>query len=372
MDEIRHQPDGASKKSLHQATGFAWGTVCKCVDRLATAGVLLTERQVSHRPGGQLSLVRFNPAGQFFGGIALGGSQWRLVFTDYSFQILFETSLPSPENIGAENFSEAIQKFLSDSLSLAKLVPKKLHSIGVAVPGLVNPETGEVYSAGNLGFPAGTNLPLREQLEKLLGIPTLVVPSHAAILQSEYYFGAFAETPNLITVGFGIGIGAGIIANDSRIVSRPDHPTGHIGHIYIPGNPRICSCGRIGCLESYSGGKSLVSIAAERWPECGWRSVSEIDAAALAGDRRAIRLLNRAAKYDAFAVAMLIQMYRPDAIVFTGGQCMDGGYLYGKLREYLRKYLPKEMRDSIPAAISILGEYGGALGAARLAFEEFF
>ncbi|MDD5728899.1 MAG: ROK family protein, partial [Victivallales bacterium] len=152
----------------------------------------------------------------------------------------------------------------------------------------------------------------------------------------------------------------------------PDRQVGTIGHIYIPGNHYQCVCGRKGCLEAFAGGRSLVEVAKERYPDAGWRSAKEIDHAAMNGDIRARSILNRAARLDAACIAFLVQIYCPEALIFTGGQCVESGFFYSALRNKLFKGLPENIRSSLKISISSIKEYGNAIGAARLAFEKFF
>lgn len=372
IDEICRSKGEASKKSLHDATGFAWGTVCRIIDNLVEEGILSSRSSKTDRPGRQTSLLKLNPHNRIVAGLALGGESWRLVLCNYSFEVLHEKKIPTPPWRGPESFRNAIVGFIDSALAAAGESRSRLHCVGIAVAGIVRPETGELLTAGNLGMPRSTGIPVQAEVGRLLGVPVLLLPAHAATVWGEYILGAHAAVPNIVVVGIGIGIGAGIIANGQRIVSRPDCLTGHIGHLYIPGGLRPCACGETGCLEAYAGGRALVRCAEELCPGEQWKSAREIDRAAAAGNRHAIRLLDRAAGYEAFAASLLVQMHRPDALIFTGGQCAEGNFLYTRLRRHLSQYLPPSLRDRLDVSISALGEYGGAVGAARLAFEEFF
>ena len=90
------------------------------------------------------------------------------------------------------------------------------------------------------------------------------------------------------------------------------------------------------------------------------------------GNREARELIGRAADYDAFAVAFLLQMYHPDALIFYGGQCRKEGFLYNELLRRLDFHVPPARRRGMSISISDLGERHVALGAARLYFEKLF
>ena len=187
------------------------------------------------------------------------------------------------------------------------------------------------------------------------------------------YIGVLLLYGNLLTLGFGVGIGSGVVSEGQLLISRPGRPVGHIGHMLISDNKRVCVCGFRGCLEAYSGGNSLVQVAHERFPaRTDFTDARAIDLAAGAGDADARSILDTAAVYNAAGIASMIQLYVPDAIIFGGGQCREDGYLYRRTLEEIRNILPRERLENIKVSITTLGKYQSALGAARLAYEKFF
>jgi len=372
MDTICAANGPSSKKSIREATGFAWNTVGRIVDRLVMDRLLLEVRDDPTRPGRPITHLELNPENPLIVGLALGGNWWRLVLCDFSFNSLFDAKIPTPEWNGADHFFKSIREFLFTSLEKAGCFPDRLFGVGVACSGNIDPDNGVLVSALNMGVKAGVHLPLQKELESMLKKPVLISNSTVATAWSEYHFGANSGIRNLLTVGISIGIGAGVVINGKPLAGSPDRPVGTIGHVYIPGNHRQCVCGRTGCLEAFSGGRSLVKVCKERYPETNWQSAEEIDRAAADGDARAQSVLQRAAKLDAACIAFLVQMYRPEVLIFTGGQCIEGGFFYSVLCKKMLKVLPKDVVDSLKISISSIKEYGNALGAARLAFEKFF
>lgn len=220
-------------------------------------------------------------------------------------------------------------------------------------------------------FSIASLLKLRDRLEKEFGVDCFLTTSRAAAAWAEYHFGPYAGTGNLIVVGIGVGIGAAIISEHTLLPNRPDRPTGYIGHLYLPGIQRRCVCGEFGCIEAFAGGRSLASLAQERFPG-QTVDAAQLDRLADEGNREARELIGRAADYDAFAVAFLLQMYHPDALIFYGGQCRKEGFLYNELLRRLDFHVPPVRRRGMSISISDLGERHVALGAARLYFEKLF
>lgn len=230
-----------------------------------------------------------------------------------------------------------------------------------------------IVSGRNFGLPWNENVPVAAVLGDRYGVGVYAVTTQAAAPAAEYHFGTMAGCRNLLTLGFGVGIGSGVVSEGQLLISRPGRPVGHIGHMLISDNKRVCVCGFRGCLEAYSGGNSLVQVAHERFPaRTDFTDARAIDLAAGAGDADARSILDTAAVYNAAGIASMIQLYVPDAIIFGGGQCREDGYLYRRTLEEIRNILPRERLENIKVSITTLGKYQSALGAARLAYEKFF
>jgi len=372
MDAICSMDGPSSKKSVRQATGFAWNTVGRIIDGLVQDKILIEKQGEPTHPGRPITYLELNPDNKLLVGIALGGNWWRFVLCNYSFDILHEYKILTPKWKDETKFYKAIYDFIMASLEKTGTSLKAIHCIGIASAGNIDPENGVLVSASTMGVKPGLRLPLQQEMKKLLKKPVLISISTVACAWAEYKFGEYAEIRNLISVGISIGIRAGIIIDGKPLITSPDRPAGSIGHTYIPGNKRQCVCGRKGCLEAFSGGRSLVKVAGELYGKTGWECARDIDLAAQDGDIRAKNILTRAARLDAMCIAFVVQLYRPEALVFTGGQCVEDGFFYNTFLEKLKRFLPEDVAASMRISISKIKEYGNAIGAARLAFEKYF
>ena len=88
---------------------------------------------------------------------------------------------------------------------------------------------------------------------------------------------------------------------------------------------------------------------------------------AAGGDRAARALVLRTARYVGIGVSNLVNLYDPQAVVFTGGFARGNW-------ELMQDYLLEEVRDqtfsqSTQLLLTELGDDAGILGAASLAFD---
>lgn len=372
LDAIRNGGDSFSKKDLHREVDISWGTMCKTVDTLLADGFIFARREEPSGRGRPVIPLCINPKSAFFLGVDIGAGQTKLVLCDLAFNSIYMDILPTPVYDGEDSFFKWLRDACDDVIAKAKIQQGRLLGIGLAVSGNVDSVKGVVVSGANFGLKWGAGLPV-QKLYPGGEVKVYAMGTQAAAAWAEYHFGLSAGCGDLVTVGLGVGIGSGVVSNYQLLPSCPGRPVGYIGHILIPDNLRLCVCGFKGCLESFSGGNSLAVVAKEEMPDRpDVRSAEALDLLAATGDSKACGILLRAASYNAVGIANMMQLYSPEAIVFSGGQCRKDGFLYTQTIEALNRILPEERRRMVNMSITSLGRHQSALGAARLAYENLF
>ena len=372
LDAVRKGKNSFSKKDLHQETGISWGTMCKTVDALLADGFIFARRESPSGRGRPMIPLCVNQESAYFMGIDVGASQTKILVLDLGFNSLSQESVPTPAYRDESSFFDWLGNVFEEATEKAGIQKGKLLGVGLSVSGNVDSDSGLIVSGSNFGMQWGSNLSV-QVLSRRLGVAAYAMTTQVAAACAEYHFGRNAGCGNLVTIGLGVGIGSGVVSNHQLLLSYPGRPVGYIGHILMPDNFRPCVCGFKGCLESYSGGGSLAAVARERMtdrPEAC--SAEALDRLAASGDALAGEILLKAASYNAVGIATMIQLYSPEAIVFSGGQCRKDGFLYTETISALTRILPDERRINFSMAITNLGSCQSALGAARLAYENFF
>jgi predicted NBD/HSP70 family sugar kinase len=216
------------------------------------------------------------------------------------------------------------------------------------MPGLVDPGTGMVRHAVNLGV---ENLNLAAELAELLGSPVAVENDvKAAALGAHGILTArsaaepaagnadgmgFDPVPDrtvpdrtLAYLNLGTGLAAGVVRN-GKVQRGPDGMLGEIGHLPVGGDTP-CACGQVGCLETLASGSAL----ARMWtpPPGGGRDPF---AAALAGDEQARAAAAVLCRGVALAVQVLVLSTGADRIIIGGGLAALGTSLLNGIRSEL-------------------------------------
>jgi fructokinase len=241
--------------------------------------------------------------------------------------------------------------------------------VGIGMPGTISPATGLVKNANSTWL---NGRPFRRDVERALGRPVALANDADCFALSEATDGAGAGARVVFGVILGTGVGGGIVV-DGRLLAGPNAIAGEWGHNPLPW-PRdeerpgpSCYCSRAGCIETFLSGPGLARdhARAEGLAEGAALPAPEIAALAAAGDEGARRALERHAERLARALAHVINLLDPHAIVLGGGLSALPS-LYERVPSLWSRWVFSDRVDTrlLPPAH---GDASGVRGAAWLA-----
>lgn len=247
-------------------------------------------------------------------------------------------------------------------------------AVGVGAPGVIQADKGVVVKSPN--FPDWNNLPLKDLLEKKLGIPVFLENDANAAALGEQWRGAGRGITSMILLTLGTGVGGGIIL-DNKIWHGADGMAGEIGHMTLIPDGRPCTCGNTGCLEMYSSARGIVQSYREALAKTSGRfpdqmqqiSSEQVYEAAGKGNEIALRVMTDMGRMLGIGIASLINIFNPERIVVGGGVKAAWPLFIGATREEIIKRafeVPAKRTEIVP---SELGDDAGMVGAAAVALE---
>lgn len=198
----------------------------------------------------------------------------------------------------------------------------KLIAIGVTLPGLVNPELGQVTYMPNTKV---DNLPLAQILKDEFGVECFIGNDIRAMALAEHYFGATRDCDDSILISVHRGTGSGIMAG-GQVFLGTNRNVGEIGHIQVDPLGEQCQCGNFGCLETIAANPYIVRGVKARLAQ-GYSSslstesnitVKTICEHARQGDALATQSIMRVGDQLGKAVAIVINLFNPQKIVIAG------------------------------------------------------
>jgi glucokinase len=253
-----------------------------------------------------------------------------------------------------------------------------LVGVGVGFGGRVDAERGLVLRSHHV--PGWDGFPLKDELERRLGVPVVVDNDANAAALGEALFGAGRGQRHVLYVNLGTGIGGGLVLNGA-LYHGAHGLAGEIGHVTVdPDGPR-CDCGKRGCLEAVASGRSIARRAREiaaRDPAHATRLIAlaggevpaidsrHVFAAAREGDGLAQALVRQTGDSIGLALAGAANLLDPDIIIIGGGLAETGDLLLDPVRAAVRRHLLPALPvpPVVPAA---LGYDAGVIGALALA-----
>ena len=258
-------------------------------------------------------------------GVDIGGTKTEAVAIDDAGLVIDEVRVPTGFGADAVIASTvAAVTGLADRLGTA---PAEFGAIGVGVPGAVDPGSGRVAHAVNLGL---DGLALGDELAARLGVRVrLENDVNVAALGAFHLLGRGPER-SMAYLNLGTGLAAGLVLG-GRLWRGSRGTAGEIGHIPVDPAGELCSCGQRGCLELLASG----SAVARQWPTEHPRPVQNLFEAAAAGDALAIEVRARFIDNVASAVRVLVLTVDVDDVVIGGGITSLGTPLLDAIRDVL-------------------------------------
>ena len=306
-------------------------------------------------------------------GVDIGGTNIKIGLVDDSLEILEQASIPFPHE-GAQTVADRLAEAARGVLSAAGVKAAELQSIGVVIPGSIDPTGEVVINAYNLGF---HDVPFKKLIAAHFpNTPVFMANDANGAALAELYKGAFVGCRTAVLLTLGTGLGGGIILNGKMFNGGMNQGT-ELGHAYLVDGGEHCTCGNNGCMEAYCAASALAregARAMQRDPrgllsERSGGNAALIDAkmvvdCAKAGDVTAKRVFDEYIGHLSSACASFFNILDPEVIAIGGGLCGAGEFLFAPLRERItEKCFYKSHGAVVPA---VMGNDAGIIGAAML------
>ncbi|QOV90523.1 ROK family protein [Humisphaera borealis] len=228
--------------------------------------------------------------------------------------------------------------------------------VGVSAPGIARPDGLSIWwMQGRLA--ELETIDWRTYLGSEIAVP--VLNDAQAALLGETWLGAAAGQRNvaLLTLGTGVG-GAAMV--DGHLLKGAIGRAGHLGHISLDpgGSPDITNCP--GSLENAIGNCTV----AER-TKGAFDSTLALAAAASRGDPAALEAWSRSIRALAAGIASIVNVLDPETVIIGGGIATADDALFLPLSSELDRFEWRPHGHRVKVVAAALGEYAGAIGAAR-------
>jgi len=233
--------------------------------------------------------------------------------------------------------------------------------IGICTPGTLDPSTQLLKNSNTLCL---NTMPFQKDLELALGLPVRMANDANCFAIAEANLGIVKERLPDAKVVFGViwgtGVGGGVVVN-GQVINGRHGIGGEWGHNFLDISGGLCYCGKLGCVE-----KVLAGPALEKHYESltgSHLALKEI-MSRIGSDPAAGAIKYRMIEYFAKAVAYIINILDPDAIVLGGG-VGNNDWIYDELPAEVKKHIFNDKLETLFLKPK-LGDSAGLFGAALL------
>lgn len=181
----------------------------------------------------------------------IGGTKLAAGVVDAEGNVSSQRKVPTPHDLGADELLDVVCGLASSVREASSL---QLVACGVGCGGPMDRTT-----VSPLNIPAWRGFPLAAELSRAIGLPVAVDNDAKALALAEGWRGAARASRNFLAMVVSTGVGGGVVL-DGRLLDGRLGNAGHVGHVNVEPEGRVCSCGARGCLEAEASGSAIKAI----------------------------------------------------------------------------------------------------------------
>ncbi len=352
-----------SRATIARETALQRSTVSEIIEALTGEGLVEEVGEGKSTGGRRPTLLRLRTVGAIAIGVNITPTYTVVASSDLAGVVMQQEAFrtdPAPDRT-LSRIIEIIRKF-SDQGSI--------EGVGVSIPGLVNPATGNVIFVPYFKW---RDLPIAETISQATGLPVTIDNDANAVALAELWFGRpeIRTARDFIFVLVADGVGTGIIF-DGQVYRGVRGAAGEFGHMIVGSNaPVPCSCGNDDCWEAFASERAATAryqslIGASSAPD-----FETLIARALAGEQQAKTALTETARYLAIGISNLVVGFSPEAVI-VGGAITRAWSL---IEKSLTEKIERSVRRGVPSARILRSTLNGdptLLGALSLVLTSKF
>ncbi|TDP91069.1 ROK family transcriptional regulator [Labedaea rhizosphaerae] len=335
LGEIAATP-GVSRAALAARTGLAKATVSTVVDRLVAARIVAEGEPMRRAgPGRRASGLALSPLGPHGLGVEIGVDYLACQLVDLAGAVRFQRiTAGDNRNRKPSVVLTAVARLIKAATRAAADAGVRVGGIGVAVPGLVEQDTGLLRVAPNLGW---QEVDIAREVAERTGLERVEVGNEADLAAvAEWRRTGLAD---FVRVSGEIGIGAGIVL-DNALFRGVRGFAGELGHVsVVPVGGDRCRCGADGCLETVAGQEAILRAA-------GVASIEDLTTRLSTSDGPAVAAVAGAGRVLGTALAGLINVMDVPAVVLGG--------TYAVLEPWLREPVLAALGERVAEPVEVL------------------
>lgn len=269
-------------------------------------------------------------------GIDISRMYTQVVFTDLKMNLLYKQRFDMNSSFSPEKTVDKIKEICKEAVEFKNIKGRNILGVGLGTVGPLDMKAGIMKSPANFTAEGWTGVPLKEMLEKSLGLKVYMDNGANVAALVEYLFGCGRGFKNIAYFNCGIGIRTAAMS-EGNIIRTINDAEDAFGHMVINVDGEKCNCGNFGCIECYA---SIASITKKFKAEIKkgrktkiQKQIEDIDyidicAAAEVGDAISIEVIKAAAEVFGTGLANFVNLLNTELVVLSGPLVMQSDLFY--------------------------------------------
>ncbi len=354
-----------SRIALARLTGLNKTTVSSLISELLDNRFVIEIGNGAAKGSGRRTvLLDINPARGCIVSAEVGADFISVICANFAAEIIWRHREGHAITARREVILKRAVRILQKAVAAGTAEGAALLGLSLAVPGLVDRESGTLLFAPNLGW---SDVPLKAMLAQSFQTMILVENEATQAALGEQYFGVAEGCDEVLYISAGVGLGGGLVLG-GRIYSGSAGFASEFGHMTMEPDGELCSCGNRGCWETQVSQAALfrnirqaiAKGAASRLKtmirkNAGQLTVEMVVAAARGNDAVALKALRKVGRHLGIGIASLINALNPRLVVFGGILSLAGDFLLPVVNEELQH---RALRWNQAAVRVVIAKYG--------------
>ncbi len=243
---------------------------------------------------------------------------------------------------------EAVLSDAASRLSRLRTAAEKrgMHTVGLGVASPGPLDESERRLTNPYGFNDWQSMPLADDFERILRMPTLLKKDTDLSAIAELLLDSETESDSLIYVKMEEGVGAAVV-DRGRLYGGGGMLHSSLGHTTVVVDGERCECGNRGCLEVYTRQSRLERLLR-----------------ACTTDKEREGILDQVAEYMAVGIANLVVLFGMEWIVIDGETLDLDESLFGRIEQRISQHAFPVLQRTLAVTRGKLGLGSAALGSA--------
>jgi len=356
-----------SRAEIARETALQRSTISTIVEALKIEGLIEEIGEGESTGGRRPTMLRLRMAGPIAIGVAIRPTRTVIATSNLAGRVLDQEEFPTDPDP-----EKTLLGIISSVRKFSERNPASIEGVGICLPGLVDPATGQVIYVPHFKW---RDLAIEQRIAVATGLPVTIDNDANSVALAELWFGRpeVSDPRDFILILVGQGVGTGIII-DGQVYRGERGAAGEFGHMIVGAEaPVACSCGNYDCWEAFSSERAALAryakLSEQQIPEP--LNFATLVDRALEGERQAQAALIETAHYLGIGISNLVVGFSPEMVV-VGGEISRAWPL---IEEALSETIERSVRRGLPSARimpSTLGANPSLMGSLSLVLARKF